>query len=702
MRHAASLLVWACIMGAAAAGFTACGGGGSNDGGNAGRDDASTGDDSGFNLGDGAPSDELTSLTIDPASATLDVDDAIPSTKAFKLRGLKTDGTSVDVTDSVAWSATEPAIGAIAGGAYTASGDLGGVVQIKATHRGKTATATLTVRLRTKADAATADDTQKALLRKADAPDAAVKWAYPYDDTVFPRGLAGPTLMWNGGAPSDEYRVHLASTTFEFEGFVKVGTPPRYEIPQKIWTKFVESTAGGATLTVTRLAGTAATRIAQLKWTVAPGSMRGTIYYWSNREGRVLRIKPGADKPDDFSAAALPTTDTLSDGATNTVVGCTMTCHRVSADGSTLISGGDVFGGSYDLSTNKPRHSFTTKTFDARRQWHFAAPTPNGKYLVRHGSGEGGLFATADGSAIPATGIEKVPTWYPAFNPTGKQLLFVDFTAAGANSLFAMDFDEATLKFGARKLLVAADAVAAQKQLAYPSGSPDGRWAVYQRATVNADTRGQCLPGEPTCRYDNRADLYLAPSTDKGAEIPLSKLNGTGYPFAAGSRDLSWNFEPTFAPVAAGGYFWVVFTSRRNYGNAYQGALADAPQVKQLWVAAIDTAIEPGKDPSHAAFRLPGQALTFVDGEGKPQNSLNMTGHWALEPCKTDGLTCAAGSDCCGGFCEKKAGESTGSCKSAPPPCSSEGDKCGKDDDCCGKADGARCIGGFCSQKPPA
>lgn len=694
-------VVWSCVGLGATAGFAACSSPANE---KAGGDPSSADggvDDGGFNL-DGAPTTtDFTSIAIEPATATLDVDEAVPASKSFKLVGTKSDGAKVDVTDAISWSATNPAVGAIAGGTYTANGALGGVVQIKASHGGKSATASLTVRLKTKFDAATTDDPSKEKLRKADTADATVKWAYPYDDTVFPRGLAGPTLMWNGGAASDDYRVHLASPTFEFEGFVKVAVPSRYEIPQKVWTAFVESTTGAATLTVSRIAGGVATKVVTLKWTVAPGSMRGTIYYWSNREGRVLRIKPGATLPDDFSATALPPTAVLSDGASTQTVGCTMTCHRVSADGSTLISGGDVFGGAWDLATNKARHSFTEATFSARRTWHFAAPTPDGKYVVTHGNGAGGLYSTTDGGKIPATGIDSIPTWYPAFTPTGKDLLYVDHTGPGAGGLFAMAFDPATTKFAAARNLATVEAVPTQKRIAYPSGSPDGKWAVYQRATVNDDTRGQCLPGKPSCEYDNRADLYLAPIDAKGAEIPLGKLNGTGYPFAEGARDVSWNFEPTFAPVAAGGYFWVVFTSRRSYGNAYEGALNDPAQVKQLWVAAIDTTVGPGKDPSHAAFRLPGQALTFGDGAAK-QNSLNMSGYWALSPCQTDGISCEAGSDCCGGFCEKKEGEAKGTCKSAPPPCSAEGDKCSKDDDCCGKGDGARCIGGFCSQRPPS
>jgi hypothetical protein len=698
-----TLLLWAAVTLGAAAGFTACAAGGdSNEETPDSGSDLDAGDDSGFTLGDGSTTDDFASIAIEPKSATLEVDDGVPATSTFKVIGTKSDGSTAPLSDAIAWSATNPAVGAIAGGVFTANGALGGMVQIKATRKGKTAAADLIVRLKMKSDALTVDDIGKDKLRKADAPDAAIKWAYPYTDTVFPRGLAGPTLMWFGGAASDDYRVHLASGTFEYEAFIKVSAPPRYDLPEKVWTKFVESTSGGATLTVSRLAGTTATRVTQLKWTVAPGSMRGTIYYWSNREGRVLRIKPGAAAPDDFSATVLPKSAMLSDGTTTSEATCTMTCHRVSADGSTLISGGDVFGGSYDLATNKPRYSFTATTYSARRTWHFGSPTPNGKYVVTHGNGEGGLFSTADGGLIPATGLEKVPTWYPAFSPTGKQLFYVDFTGPGANALWSIDFDETTLKFGAKKMLVDPAAVATQKSLSYPSGAPDGKWIIYQRATVNADTRGTCVAGEPTCKYDNRGDLYLAQASDKAAEIALAKLNGTGYPFAAGSRDLSWNFEPTFAPVAAGGYFWVVFTTRRSYGNAYEGPLNDPAQVKQLWVAAIDMTVTPGKDPSHAAFRLPGQALTFKDGAGASQNSLNMSGYWALEPCKTDGVTCTAGSDCCGGFCEKKEGEATGTCKSVPPPCSAEGDKCSKDDDCCGKGEGARCVGGFCSQKPPA
>ncbi|MGZ5967100.1 MAG: hypothetical protein ACXWP4_05495, partial [Polyangiales bacterium] len=663
------------------------------------NDGGSSDDDGGFNLGDGSTADDVT-LSIDPKSAVLDVDDGVPASKTFSLIATHADGSTESVSDA-AWSISEPALGAIAKGTFTASAKLGGNLSVRATWHGKMIDAKLTVKLHVHGDDMSLDDADKGLLKKATDADGSVKWAYPYDDTVFPRGLAGPTLMWNGGLPADGYRIHLDSPTFEYEGFRKVAPPARVDLPAKVWDAFVESTAGAATLEVSRLSALKATKVTTLHWKVAPGSMRGTIYYWSNRQGRVLRIKPGALEPDDFSATKLPpTTEIVNAAGTPSTTACTMTCHSVSADGSTLISGGYGFGGAWDLKSNAPRHGIASNLDSARSSWGFAAVSPDGKIAVPQGAG--GAFATADGTHQDGSGLDGTGVWFPSFAPNASALFYVDLTGGPTNkSLFTIPFDPATAKFGAKSLLVDSAAVADRTWIAYPSATPDGKWVVYQRGSVNQDTRGQCLPGEPSCRYDNASDLYLASATAKGAETALVKLNGSAYPFAAGARDKSWNYEPTFAPVAAGGYYWVVFTSRRTYGNMYQGDLATPAQVKQLWVAAIDPAAPPGTDPSHSAFRLPGQALTFNDGS-TTQNALNMRGFWALEPCKTDLGECSAGSDCCGGFCDKKEGSATGTCQSAPPVCSADGDKCKTDADCCGKADGARCLGGFCSQKPPA
>ena len=79
-----------------------------------------------------------------------------------------------------------------------------------------------------------------------------------------------------------------------------------------------------------------------------------------------------------------------------------------------------------------------------------------------------------------------------------------------------------------------------------------------------------------------------------GATNPQSSYNETGF------DDTTLNYEPTVLPIAEGGYAWVVFTSRRMYGNeltsvpwqswppSYNTTKLSEATVKKLWVAAID------------------------------------------------------------------------------------------------------------------
>jgi len=115
------------------------------------------------------------------------------------------------------------------------------------------------------------------------------------------------------------------------------------------------------------------------------------------------------------------------------------------------------------------------------------------------------------------------------------------------------------------------------------------------------------------------------------------------------------NYEPSVLPVAVGGYYWVLFTSRRTYGNTISPTSGDPPgndpfgteanpsPRKKVWIAAIDID-HPGKlDPSHPAFYLPGQEL----------RTANMRAFAALAPCQQNGVSCETGADCCGGYCRE-------------------------------------------------
>jgi hypothetical protein len=157
--------------------------------------------------------------------------------------------------------------------------------------------------------------------------------------------------------------------------------------------------------------------------------------------------------------------------------------------------------------------------------------------------------------------------------------------------------------------------------------------------------------------------------------------------------------EDAVARARSGGYAWVVFTSRRLYGNvATQDPFLSDPRdydpttsatTKKLWVAAIDLNAKPGTDPSHPAFYLPGQELL----------ACNSRGYWVVDPCEQNGVTCLTGDQCCSGYCEDVDGGFV--CGTPPPGCSSLSNKCMSTSDCCGAMQGIQCIDGFCAQPTP-
>jgi len=271
-----------------------------------------------------------------------------------------------------------------------------------------------------------------------------------------------------------------------------------------------------------------------------------------------------------------------------------------------------------------------------------------------------------------------------SWSPDGTALAFtqMDTSGMGGHALKVMDCDRATNKFSNGKEVFrdpakfvgwpffTPDVVEAQVEgevTAVPP-PPRGKRVIF----ALCDTSDFTTQDQPVGLLPHPSDLWWV-DVDTGTPAPLQQANGldpNGAPtLPYGDRDVHKNYIPTVSPVAAGGYFWVFFSSRRNYGNLY---VADPPEInaeaKKIWVSAIDINAAPGTDPSHPAFFLPGQEL----------ESGNIRAFAALEPCRDNGAMCETGIDCCCGFCIE------GQCACKPEDhCSEIDERCETAADCC-------------------
>lgn len=526
------------------------------------------------------------------------------------------------------------------------------------------------------------DDVKVTQTSQPSGPVETTKVLYPYNGTVFPRSFTPPVLQWAATNPAAQYikyclRYYDAAQanklTFRWCTIAPEPNPTRVSIPRWVWEPF-ETTAAGKTaeMTLQRLVnGVVLPEIViPIKFSSEP--MRGTIYFWEVNNGRVAKI--------DENGTLFP--QALSSSACNA-------CHSVSADGSrivTQLNGGNGPGAVYDATGN---HLFTRN-----QKVQFQAVNPNGT-LVLWGENPATLSPITSTANLSSLAAAQSGRWVanPAWSPQGKYVAYASRVNSGwyvdytTSDLAIAEFNAANNTFFNNKVIVTGKA--GRPVITYPTFSPDDQYIIYQAANA-LRTR------------NNLGTLYMVKRDGTGDTL-LTKANGNGY---LDSYDLDVNYEPTFSPVSAGGYNWVVFVSNRTYGNTIpkcSGNQKDCGK-KQLWVSAIDANPVPGSDPSHPAFWLAGQQT----------NNENMRGYFAKSPCKGIGAACKWNEDCCG-YDPANPSKSTAKCvinqNPAPPPvtrsckafnpnsCVQPGDACAVDQDCCLFPD-VFCIQGLC--KSPA
>lgn len=650
-------------------------------------------------------SGQMATLGITPQDPILDVS-GTPGT--LQLSAVMSDGSD---PGKVTWDIGDVVVGTVSqAGLFTSQGFVAGVAQVTASALGLTATTNVKVRVHITDNSGNVSPGDQTALQGGGSADGAFRFLYPYDNTVFPRALRAPELQL-GGAAADATYVKIAFGDFLYEGYFGASNPIRAALPQAVWKGLTESAKGtdAVKVSVSKISGGQVSGPAAETWTIAPGSFKGVIYYNTylsklTNTGAVMRVRPNQD-------------------AEAFIGGCTV-CHSVSANGN-VIAGGINWGngnplqsGSFDVAadgTQSPRY-----TDGDGRKMAFGALTPNGDMLLSNAVPNSGspirgltgafpsrLYDTKTGAQISAPSFEGAVTnaLTPAFSPDGKKVVFNHWDAGGGKTLAVMDFDAGQSPPLFANL--ATVATATRKIAAWPSFLPDAMGVVFHDGDA-FDTAGY---GGSAAYY---SELRLVDLATQNVST-LNALNGrrpdnTVYLPYGDAEEQDLDYEPTVLPIAVGGYYWVVFTSRRAYGNTIApggtlpggdnkwGSLvngAEVPSVrKKLWVAAIDLDYAGKIDPSHPAFYLGEQEL----------EAGNMRAFVALEPCKSDGNTCESAAECCNGFCRSTGmtdaeGNPITACVPPPGGCSGIDEACSTAGDCCDA--GALCINGRCTLAPP-
>lgn len=695
-----------------------------------------------------------TALAIEPTSPTVTVVNGAAQTIQFVAKS----GTQ---PVSALWSLNRAEIGTI--GASTglfATGFAAGAATVTAVVGTETLSTTVTVYFETEQNGApptgtcppggcggvggegagpAVDAAIRAVLDGVPAGTGSLAWLYPYDRTVWPLGILAPLLQWSDGtgAPIDGVKIELDSQHYTYTGYfgrpaaLAAGAPfVRHPIPQDVWDAATHSAAGSTLRArVTVSAGGAAYGPIEENWRIASAALKGTVYYQSYGTKLAKNYNGSIGGDGRFGGATLAirgssTEPVLVAGTDGGSAQCRV-CHSVSADGSRMIAQhGDDYqvGSSYALTApgypESPYGPAGTGTVgwmglfpDGSIGLGNSGPLPGGA----NGNSSSLLDATS-GAPIASNGFSNLVTraGTPAFSPDGKKVAFVFYAGPGdavigpgsPSKLVVMDFDRATSTFSNPRLIFQGTG---SQRPGWPAFLPTNDRLVFQ-VELQANSQNEYL----ATRNGARAELWWA-DLATGQTYPLGNANGdqNGVSYLPTGpnnhgNDTEVNYEPTVNPIVSGGFAWVVFTSRRLYGNVATidpwwsdpraHDLTTTPTPKKLWVAAIDIPALGGEnpqatdDPSYPAFYLPAQELLAG----------NTRGFWVPDPCKPTGSDCVSGDECCGGFCTYDAQLMKSVCGDVPDECSQEFDKCSTDSDCCdAEVTGVVCINQRCARPGP-
>lgn len=627
-------------------------------------------------------------VRVEPENARLVSADGAQPEQVFDVIALFDDG-STGATRQREMSLEPTSIGRLGAvnGRFVANGIIGGSATVRAQAPGPggvmfEATATLTVVLeRTIFDqsAPRTAPTRFAPPLLSD-PARAAGVLYPLDGAVMPQNVFPARVQWSLGAERDLFRIQLTKPNIVLTAYVaNLGTDfeNAWQVDTEAWRALAQTDPGRpAIVTVDRWEAATGDAIADARpvsLRFASAALTGSVYYWDIAAGRIRRIDDGTGTAVSF----MPNPPVARGGSR--CVGC----HAVSTSGRYMagrLGGGEnigaVFDLTVDLSGDPPPTTFALDVGEPSSiRWWFASWNPDDTRMVVS-TDEGAtrtmkLYDPLAGVELPVMGTLPSNATHPAWSPDGDRIAYVanvdgwggDFSTGDVAILPVTGLDAVGMPQVIHSGMSLQQSMPAGAADSYPTWTPDGERIAFAHGDG--------------CRSENdHAALYIM--RDDGSDVVrLNRANGGG--------NTGTDFQPRFSPFDAGGYFWLSFLSRRDYGNARAGTRGTGRQ--QIWVTAIRKDPNPGEDPSEVGYWLPGQDT----------GSRNISAYWAPRACRPDGDECSVGSECCGGDCRPNE---TGTLVCSPPPperCRQLNQTCTQDADCCVPLE---CSGNVCIPPP--
>jgi hypothetical protein len=571
------------VLGAALAFLFACGG--------------SKGDD----LGD------YDHLEVSPASAALTVELGGTAQQPYVIYGVN--GSSKEDITAQCGLDIDPEFGTFAGATVTVRAH-GGKTTVNATCGPLTGTGALAVNLEGSVVVGmnTPPNAPDMFGGATPATDAARTPAieYPLDRAVSPRNIPSIEFQWTASG-NDLFHVALRSSFAEVDLYT---SDLEALMAADHWESLIGSSAGeNLSIVVEGLAqASPSTKYASAANTLVvthDNIDKTAIYYWASSQGNIMSQTFGDPNPPAI----------VKDDCTS--------CHSVSRSGSRIGYSrcvandcGQLFAGFMKFDAQQNGWIETVNANNKAIAGSYTTFAPGDQALAMVGMSGGTLQLYDPDTGTPVASNLSVATFGGA-----RSALMPDWSADGNRVVYAssptpgqwIDLDGGRIAmmsyanqggthvFGDPTYLVP-DPIqlpgGTYQNFFFPSFSPDGNLVVFNAArtgwrnSTNARTAGQRLM---------LADSGGAWVTD------LTQMNG-----GTGDMDITWAH---WAPTISNEYYWIVFSSERDYGHRTTFFTSPASckqngvtQCKQIWLGAVaKNKLGSMMDPSAPPMWLPGQ-----------------------------------------------------------------------------------------------